>query len=414
MNLDDVHYIQALYELSVKLGLIEDVYADSNLLDKYNSYKYSVVKNGEENKGEDFNVQEQKNPIWGNKMMLEAKDKDNTKKVLGMPTVQTDNEEKNKESKEIGASEKDDERRGPKDMKLDLDKNGAPKPKIIDTRKDGWEKEGREDKKLIDGTVEGAFHGLGWVVTFKAMQFGSPRFMSMYIKRKGDEKAEKQCEDYLKKLSYTEIEILNIEEIDPYEYIYRQGASGMKTPEELATAKVANKDMPYLESSEVPELPTDIKRDVKRVITKLNAEIRGTKQFNFLESCGVEKPQIVVEEFLSGYKKAQVNETLSETTYKWVFKKNDDLFSRMFYSNMKEKLMKYLGSFAQKFNLECGCEVTPTAIKIDFMRSELGNPGYDLDTMIDADVATQPVEEPIEQSNVAPTLDQAMEIAKTM
>jgi hypothetical protein len=34
--------------------------------------------------------------------------------------------------------------------------------------------------------------------------------------------------------------------------------------------------------------------------------------------------------------------------------------------------------------------------------------------MIDADVATQPVEEPIEQSNVAPTLDQAMEIAKSM
>ena len=291
MNLDDVHYIQALYELSVKLGLLEDVYADSNLLEKYNSYKYSVVKNGEENQDGEFKVQEQNNPIWGNKMVLEAKDK-KAKRELGMPTVQTDNEEKNKESKKIGGSEKDEERRGPKDTKLDLDENGAVKPTIIDTTKDGWEKEGREDKKLIDGTVEGAFHGLGWIVTFKAMQFGSPRFMSMYIKRKGDEKAEKQCEDYLKKLSYTEIEILRLEEIDPYEYIYRSGFSGMKTPEEIATSKVANTnfDVPFLESSEPSSLPNDVKRDVKRVVTKLNAEIRGTKQFNFMAECGVEKP----------------------------------------------------------------------------------------------------------------------------
>ena len=129
MNLDDVHYIQALYDLSVKLGLLEDVYADSNLLEKYNSYKYSVMKKGEDDEGGEFKVQEQKtNPIWGNKMMLEAKEKKEAKKELGMPTVQTDNEEKNKESKEIGAAEKDDERRGPKDMKLD----GLKSPVLVD------------------------------------------------------------------------------------------------------------------------------------------------------------------------------------------------------------------------------------------------------------------------------------------
>lgn len=417
MNLDDVHYIQALYELSVKLGLLEDVYADSNLLDKYNSYKFSVMKKGGEGNDE-FKVQEQKNPIWGNKMMLES-EKDG-KYTVGVPTAQEDNEAKAKELKDASSKEKQsaEDRLGPKEQKLDVDKNGAPKPVIIDTTKEGWDslngKTNTKDKKLIDGTVEGSFHGLGWVVTFKAMQFGSPRFMSMYIKRRGDEKAEKQCEEYLKKLSYNDIEFVNIEEIDPYEYVYRQSASGMKSPEELATAKFANKDIPYLESGEPSSLPNDIKRDVKRVITKLNAEIRGTKQFNFMEACGVEKPQIDQNEFLAGYKKAQVNETLSETTYKWIFKKNDDLLSRMFYSNMKEKLMKYLGSFAQKFNLECGCEVTPTIIKIDFIRSDLGNPQYDLDTMIDAAIATQPVEEPVEKSNVAPTLDQAMEIAKTM
>ena len=417
MNLDDVHYIQALYELSVKLGLLEDVYADSNLLDKYNSYKFSVMKKGGEGNDE-FKVQEQKNPIWGNKMMLES-EKDG-KHTVGVPTAQEDNEAKAKELKDASSKEKQsaEDRLGPKEQKLDVDKNGAPKPVIIDTTKEGWDslngKTNTKDKKLIDGTVEGSFHGLGWVVTFKAMQFGSPRFMSMYIKRRGDEKAEKQCEEYLKKLSYNDIEFVNIEEIDPYEYVYRQSASGMKSPEELATAKFANKNIPYLESGEPSSLPNDIKRDVKRVITKLNAEIRGTKQFNFMEACGVEKPQIDQNEFLAGYKKAQVNETLSETTYKWIFKKNDDLLSRMFYSNMKEKLMKYLGSFAQKFNLECGCEVTPTIIKIDFIRSDLGNPQYDLDTMIDAAIATQPVEEPVEKSNVAPTLDKAMEIAKTM
>ena len=117
---------------------------------------------------------------------------------------------------------------------------------------------------------------------------------------------------------------------------------------------------------------------------------------------------------MMGYKTAKVDETVSETTYKFVFKKNDSTFSRMFYSNLKEKLFKYLGIFAQKFGLECGCESTPTAITIDFIRSDLGNPGYDLDTMVDT-VEEQPVEtDNTEEASVAPTLDQALEIAKKM
>ena len=104
MNLDDVHYIEALYQLSVKLGLLEDVYADSNLLEKYNSYKYSIVKDGE----------------------TDANEGENALTVTeSVSNVQDDNQNKNEESKKIGASEKDEERRGPKDMKLDLDKNGA-------------------------------------------------------------------------------------------------------------------------------------------------------------------------------------------------------------------------------------------------------------------------------------------------
>lgn len=410
MNLDDVHYIEALYQLSVKLGLLEDVYADSNLLEKYNSYKYSVVKNGEgedATKGDDaLTVQEQKNPIWqGNKVLSEAKESEKK-------NVKDDNEEKNKDSKKAGTSEKDDERRGAKDMKLDLDKNGAPKPVIIDTTKEGWDSlNGKEHGKLVDSTVEGDFHGLGWLVTFKAMQFGSPRYMTMYIKRNGNEKAEKQCEEYLKRLSYSEIEFVKITEIDPYEYMYRQSCSGMKTPEEIQQASVVNKDIPYLESSESDSVPNDIKRDIKKVITKLNAEIRNTKQFNFMNETGVFKPQIDPHEFMMGYRTAKVDETVSETTYKFVFKKNDSTFSRMFYSNLKEKLFKYLGIFAQKFGLECGCESTPKAIVIDFIRSDLGNPGYDLDTMVDT-VEEQPVEtDNKEEASVAPTLDQALAMA---
>jgi hypothetical protein len=113
-----------------------------------------------------------------------------------------------------------------------------------------------------------------------------------------------------------------------------------------------------------------------------------------------------------GYRTAQFNETLSETTYKFVFKKNDSTFSRMFYSNLKEKLFKYLGIFAQKFGLECGCESTPKAIVIDFIRSDIGNPGYDLDTMVDT-VDEEPIEaDNKEEASVAPTLDQALEMAK--
>ena len=120
---------------------------------------------------------------------------------------------------------------------------------------------------------------------------------------------------------------------------------------------------------------------------------------------------------MMGYRTAKVDETISETTYKFVFKKNDSTFSRMFYSNLKEKLFKYLGLFAQKFGLECGCECKPTCICIDFMRSDLGNPSYDLDGMIDTE---EPIDEtPVETDNkeeasVAPTLDQALEMAKDM
>ena len=50
------------------------------------------------------------------------------------------------------------------------------------------------------------------------------------------------------------------------------------------------------------------------------------------------------------------------------------------------------------------------------MRSDLGNPKYDLDTMIDSDVALQPEEGNIDAVNpdTPPTLDQALEIAKGM
>jgi hypothetical protein len=65
------------------------------LLEKYNSYKYSVVKNGEgedATQGEDaLTVQEQKNPIWqGNKVLSEAKESEKK-------TVKDDNEQKNED-----------------------------------------------------------------------------------------------------------------------------------------------------------------------------------------------------------------------------------------------------------------------------------------------------------------------------
>ena len=389
MNLDDVHYIQALYDLSVKLGLLEDTYADSNLLEKYSSYKYSVIKNGEEG-GSEEGLNENTNPIW-----KEAKEKQPT----FPPKVQQNNEE-NAKALNDKMQKKDDDRRGPKEdlSILNLDKNGVSKPRIIDTTKDGWtdktKTNGEDAGKAFDGTELAQSRGLGWLATFKAMQFGSPRYLTMYIKNNGSkDKKEKQCEDYLKRLSYTEIEFVNIEDVDPYEYVYRSHA-GMKTPETIRTDKFANEEVPvtYFENKDnttkVPEsIPGDIKRDIKRVITKLNAEIRSTKQFNFLKECGVEKPQLDHLEFLAHYKTAQVNETLSETTYKFVFKPNDNIMTRMFFSNLKEKLFRYLGTFATKYNMECGCEATPKAVTISFMRSDIGNPGYDLETMIDADVA---------------------------
>lgn len=385
VNLDDVHYITALYELSVKLGLLEDVYADSNLLEKYSSYKYSVVKNGDDgdNGKGGLTIQEDRKYV-----LMEGTDN---------PKVQKDNEEKNKKSKKVGSSKDDDERRGPKDMKLNKDENGADKPVIIDVNEYGWE---NKDKKLTSSTEMDDFRGLGWVVTFKAMQFGSPRYMTMYIKKNGNEKAETQCKKYLEKLSYSEIDIVKIEEIDPYEYVYRNGAAGMKSVEEVHGAAVVNKDIPYFESTkeeiEQPSvvkegamaklIPEDIKRDVKCVLTKLNSEIRNTKQFNFSNECGVNKPQIDHAEFLNCYRTAKVDETVGDTTYKFILRKNDSMMSRMFYSNLQEKLFNYLGTFATKYNMECNCQACPTYIMIDFVRNDLNNPmGYDMDTMINTD-----------------------------
>lgn len=385
VNLDDVHYITALYELSVKLGLLEDVYADSNLLEKYSSYKYSVVKNGEDgdNGKGGMTIQEDRKYV-----LMEGTDN---------PKVQKDNEKKNEKSKKVGSSKDDDERRGPKDMKLNKDENGADKPVIIDVNEYGWE---NKDKKLTSSTEMDDFRGLGWVVTFKAMQFGSPRYMTMYIKKNGNEKAETQCKKYLEKLSYSEIDIVKIEEIDPYEYVYRNGAAGMKSVEEVHGAAVVNKDIPYFESTkeeiEQPSvvkegamaklIPEDIKRDVKCVLTKLNSEIRNTKQFNFSNECGVNKPQIDHVEFLNCYRTSKVDETVGDTTYKFILRKNDSMMSRMFYSNLQEKLFNYLGTFATKYNMECNCQACPTYIMIDFVRNDLNNPmGYDMDTMINTD-----------------------------
>ena len=383
MNLDDVHYIQSLYDLSVKLGLLEDVFADSNLLEKYSSYKYSVVKDGDTEGGEDggeLTIQE------SGRIVLED---------TGNPKSQQDNEEKKEQTRKMGKAKVDsDDRRGPKETKLKKDKNGADIPVVIDTTT----KEFNTDfsgKKAFDSTEAGEFRGLGWIATFKAMQFGSPRYMSMYIKKNGKGKAEEQCKKYLEKLSYTEIEFVDIEEVDPYEYVYRNSAAGMKTPEEIRAAKNMNepKGIPYLESADSTSptsLPKDVQRDIKRILTKLNSEIRGTKQFSFIKECGVEKPQVALKEFLECYTSAQVDENVGDTIYKFVLKKNDSIMSRMFYSNMKEKLFRYLGIFATKFNLECACESTPSTIKIDFTRSTIGNPmGYDLDTIIDANEVNQ-------------------------
>lgn len=404
VNLDDVHYITSLYDLSVKLGLLEDIYADSNLLEKYSSYKYSVLKDGEDDSDDISLAAEgsQDNPRW---QLMESSDnkkkgkRDGKETNSGNSPVQKDNKEKNEKSKKMSKKE-EEERRGPKNMELDKDKNGVDKPVVIDTTKDGWDEKNEKDARFSE-TEQGEFHGLGWVVTFKAMQFGSPRYMSMYIKKNGNEKAETQCKNYLEKLSYSEIDIVNIEEIDPYEYVYRSSCSGMKSVEELQTAKFANKA--YNESKKkvaLESIPNDIKRDIKRVITALNSEIRNTKQFNFIKECGEEKPQMNKESFLGYYATAKVDETVGDTTYKFILRKNDSIESRMLFSNLKEKLFKYLGTFATKYGMECGCEATPTVVTISFMRSNLDPMGYDLDTMVDG------------KSSV-PTLDQALELANS-
>lgn len=79
------------------------------------------------------------------------------------------------------------------------------------------------------------------------------------------------------------------------------------------------------------------------------------------------------------------------------------MMSRMFFSNLKEKLFKYLATFATKYNMECGCEATPKAVTISFMRSDIGNPGYDLDTMVDTTG--------VDTTGAAPSLDEALAMA---
>ena len=126
----------------------------------------------------------------------------------------------------------------------------------------------------------------------------------------------------------------------------------------------------------------------------MNSEIRNTKQFNFSNECGVNKPQIDHTEFLNCYRTAKVDETVGDTTYKFILKKNDSMMSRMFYSNLQEKLFNYLGTFATKYNMECNCKECPTYIMVDFIRNDLNNPmGYDMDTMINTDEVI--TEEPV-------------------
>ena len=321
VDLDDIHYINALYELSVKLGLLTDDFEGNNLLEKYDSYKYSVLS-----KNPEKDLQDQAEQV-----------SETTKKVktenAGEVTIVT-------APGVVIAKDVDDYMKQKDEANAEMHGEASFKDAVVRAR------------------------GLGSLVTFTGMLFGYPAIKTIFIKGPKDEKVAKdEAEKILRKQGYSDVEILAIEPIDPIDYLYREYA-GMRTLEDEFTQefmkqrlqkKVANAVGKVTESVEVGNgIPKELDADVGDIVDNLNKEIMQDPTIDFSKDVGLPKMMLAKEDFEACVCKSPVTEDDDNCKCRCDFKvKKTDKgnLAKVLFSSNCQRVCKCLEGIASTYGI---------------------------------------------------------------
>ena len=329
VDLNDIHYINTLYDLSVKLGLLTDEFENNNLLAKYDRYTFSVLSKNPEKQLSDGDQTSQTGVLTEGTRKIKTEDGGEVEieDAAGL----------------IMANDIDDYMRQKKEFEESLEDNP-------DETQEDFEQEGL---------------CLGWLVTFSAVLFGYPRIKTTYIKKQGNTPVKKLALRQLTQEGYKDIRIISVEEIDPVQMLSREYA-GMQRIEDTYTEKYLKN---LLNESIEIGIPVDMESDIEKCIDLLNQEIMDNPEIDFAEDLGVTKYPVKMEDLKEYIVPNKINEDEAESdSCTFAIKKGDGVLSKMFFGSNCRPLCKCLEEMATTCNLTLEAIGNDDVVELTFKR----------------------------------------------
>ena len=333
VDLNDIHYINTLYELSVKLGLLTDDFEGNNLLEKYDSYKFSVISKNPENALVNADQQNQQQAA-----------------AQGQPVAETTKKVKTENAGEVTI----------------VTAPGVVIAKDVDDymkQKDEANAEAHGEI-TFKGTLD-RVRGLGSLVTFAGVLFGYPVVKTLYLKGapESNKITKEKALEQLKKQGYADVEILAIEPIDPIDYLYHEYA-GMRTLEDEFTReymkqrlekRVARNLKKLNESVESKSIiPQEFDDDIGKIVDNLNKEIMEDPTIDFSKEVGLPKMMVAKEDFEKCFVESPVLEDGddgNDCCQFCVTKNGANNLSKVLFSTNCQKLCKCLEGIASTYGM---------------------------------------------------------------
>ena len=330
--LNDIQYINALYELSVKLGLLTDDFEGNNLLEKYNSYKFTVLSKNPEQALISADQQGQAPAVQGGQPVAETTKKVKTENAGEVTIVNAPGL--------VIAKDVDDY------MKQKDEANAEAHGEIT-----------------FKGTLD-RVRGLGSLVTFAGVLFGYPVVKTLYLKGapESNKITKEKALEQLKKQGYADVEILAIEPIDPIDYLYHEYA-GMRTLEDEFTReymkqrlekRVARNLKKLNESVESKSIiPQEFDDDIGKIVDTLNKEIMEDPTIDLTKDIGLPKMMVTKEDFEKCYTEVPVMEGDDDdcdcTCQFCVTKTGASNLSKVLFSSNCQRICKCLEGIAHAY-----------------------------------------------------------------